>query len=134
MDNTTTAARLLDPVAAATHLAELAAGEASQIERNRNLTDTVASALVASGLAGLIAPVELGGHAAEPAVLVDAIATVSAGDASTGWCTAIGMGVNHLAGYLSHDGAAELFRDVARPGCAVFAPTGRATRRTAATS
>ena len=134
MNTTTTGARLLDPVTAATHLAELAAADASQIELDRNLTDTVADALVASGLAGLIAPVELGGHAAEPAVLVDAIATVSAGDASTGWCTAIGMGVNHLAGYLPRDGAADC--SATSPARAALCSPQRVERRvcTAATN
>ena len=134
MNDTTTRTRLLDPVAARIALAEIAAADAAHTEHDRNLTPAVADALVASALAGLIAPVELGGHAAEPAVLVDTLAAVSAADASTGWCLAIGMGVNHLAGYLPRDGAAALFRDVARPGCAVFAPTGRATACTAGTS
>jgi indole-3-acetate monooxygenase len=52
----------------------------------------------------------------------------AAGDASTGWCAAIGMGVNFLSGYLPRRAAGELFGDIARPSCAVFAPTGRARR------
>ncbi len=124
---------LLTPVAVGTAhdqlrraelVALIAREHADLTEQQRCLASPVADALVESGLFALAAPTELGGAAAHPALLVDVIAAVAAGDPSAGWCLAIGNGSNHLAGRFPEAAAVELFTDLARPSCASFAPGG----------
>jgi alkylation response protein AidB-like acyl-CoA dehydrogenase len=114
-----------DPLAAAQTVRAVAVEHADQGEHQRFLAQPVIDAFVASGLAGLMGPTALGGLAARPATLVDVVATIAAGDPSAGWCAGIGIGANHFAGYVPHDGARELFTDLSRPASGAFAPTAR---------
>jgi alkylation response protein AidB-like acyl-CoA dehydrogenase len=109
-------------------VAAVAARHASDGERDRHLATPVVDAVVASGLARLIAPTALGGWAADPATLVQVVETIAAADASAGWCVGIGLGSNYMAGFLPEAGARELFVDLDRPGSGVFAPTGKGVR------
>jgi alkylation response protein AidB-like acyl-CoA dehydrogenase len=115
-------------LARAQHVAALAAEYAEASERGCRLAAPVVDAFVASGLARLIAPTALGGWAAHPATVLEVVETVAAADPSAGWCVGIGVGSNHLAGFLPAAGARELFFDLDQPGSAVFAPQGRARR------
>ncbi len=106
----------------------MAADAAVRTDRTGALDPVVVEALIDSRLAGLIAPRELSRRREpKPAVLVDVIGTIAAGDASVGWCVAISMGVNFLAGYLPPRGGPDTVRRH-RPALAsaVFAPTGQA--------
>jgi alkylation response protein AidB-like acyl-CoA dehydrogenase len=114
-----------DPFDEARRLAAVAAEYADDGERERRLAPAVVDAFVASKLARLIAPTALGGRAAHPCMMVETVETVSAADASAGWCVGIGLGSNYLAGFLPECGARELFVDLDRPGAGVFAPMGR---------
>ncbi len=117
-----------DPIEAARRVAAIAAEQAGVSEEQRSLAQPVADALVDSGLARLLAPSAIGGFATHPTVLVDVLATIAEGDPSAGWVAAIGLGTNHLAGYLPEAGARELFTELDRPGCGVFAPSGRGVK------
>jgi alkylation response protein AidB-like acyl-CoA dehydrogenase len=114
------------PVAAARELAPLAAGLAAQTERERRLAPALSDALVDAGLYRLCVPASLGGGEAPPAVLIDAIATLAAGDAAAGWCLAVSSTSGMLAAYLPAEGAAEVYGDPRAVAGGVFAPSGRA--------
>jgi hypothetical protein len=107
-------------------IAAAAAGCAAESERRHHLDAPVVEALIRSGLAGLVAPSALGGSAAHPGRLVEVVQEISRADGSAGWCVAIGIGSNYLAGILPEPTAKEVFRDVTRPGAGTFTPGGRA--------
>jgi alkylation response protein AidB-like acyl-CoA dehydrogenase len=115
------------PIERARHLATVARAHADRSEQARRLAPPVVDAFIASGLARLIVPTALGGWAAPTTTMVEVVETVSAADPSTGWCVAIGLGSNFLAGYLPEGGARDLFTDLDRAGSGVFAPTGQGT-------
>jgi indole-3-acetate monooxygenase len=119
-----------DTIEGVRRVAAIAAEHAAESEDQRSLAQPVVDAMVACGLARLIAPTELGGFGDHPAAIVEVIAAIAAADPSAGWCAAIGIGTNHLAGYLPEAGARSLFTNLDRPGCAVFAPTGRGVKTT----
>lgn len=123
-----TASARLDPIEAARQVATVAGEYADASEHQRSLAQPVSDALVESGLARLLAPTALGGLADHPSLIVEVVATIAAADPSAGWCAAIGIGTNHVAGYLPESGARDVFTDLDRPGCGVFAPNGRGMR------
>lgn len=106
----------------ARELALVAAAHADEAEEQCRMPADTVQALVGSGLAGLMAPTALGGHAAHPGTAVEVIEAVSQADGSAGWCTGIGMGSNYLAGIIDEKAAKELFVDVLTPAAGSFAP------------
>ena len=102
------------------------AERSAAIEAAGRLPDVVVDELRDSGIPALWLPEELGGTEATPAEVVDAIATLSAADGSTGWCAAVAVGTNALAAYLPADGAHDIFSASSITGGS-FNPTGRAT-------
>ena len=114
-------------LAAARQMSGSLVDQSAAIEAAGRLPDEVVDGLRASGIPALWLPAELGGAEASPTEVVDAIATLSAADGSTGWCAAVAVGTNALAAYLPVDGAQKIF---ARPSTITggsFNPTGRAT-------
>lgn len=114
-------------LAAARQMAPDLAARSTAIEAAGRLPDDVVNELRASGIPGLWLPAELGGAEATPAEVVDAIATLSAADGSTGWCAAVAAGTNALAAYLPIDGARDIFTGPSTITGGSFNPTGRAT-------
>lgn len=112
---------------AATRLAGSLAARSADFEAAGRLPDDVVTDLRASGIPALWLPAELGGAEAGPAEVVDAIAILSAGDGSTGWCAAVAVGTNVLAGFLPEAGAREIFSSPSTLTAGSFNPTGRAT-------
>ena len=112
-------------LAAARQMAPGLADRSKAIEAAGRLPDDVVHQLRASGIPALWLPAELGGAEATPAEVVDAIATLSAADGSTGWCAAVAAGTNALAAYLPVDGAHDIFSDSTITGGS-FNPGARA--------
>ncbi len=98
-----------DILSRARKLAAIAADEAAAIERDRELTPAVLGAFEASGLVRLLMPKHMGGEEADFVALNDVVATVSAGDGSTGWCMAQALTSTHATGYLPPDVLEEVF-------------------------
>jgi indole-3-acetate monooxygenase len=113
-------------LAAATAIGEVAAEHAAATHAGRRLARPVVDALSTAAFGGLMAPTAMGGGAAHPGVMVEAIERISAYDASAGWCAGIGVGSNHLAGIIPEVTARELFTDLASGGAGPFAPGGPA--------
>lgn len=114
-------------LAAARRMAGALAARSAEIEAAGRLPDDLVAALRASGIPALWLPAELGGAEAAPAVVVDAIATLSAADGSTGWCAAVAVGTNAVAAYLPEAGAREIFASPTTLAAGSFNAAGRAT-------
>ena len=104
------------------------AGRNDEIETARRLPDDIASALRSTGIFRSWLPRELGGAEADPAAVISAIQALAAADASVGWCAAIGIGSNLVAGYLPRRGAEEIFPTGSEVAGGSLAPGGRAIR------
>lgn len=100
----------------------------AQIASARRLPAATVAALSEECLFSLCVPASLGGPECHVETLVLALEALAEGDASAGWCAAIGSTSSVLAGYLEPDVAREIFsgRDAVAGG--VFAPRGRAER------
>jgi len=72
------------------------------------------------------APASLGAAQASPAVVLRCAEEVARGDASAGWCVSIAATSSLLAGWLSADGAAEVFGSPDAIAAGVWAPRGTA--------
>ena len=113
-------------LAAATTIGEVAAEHSAATSAGRRLAKPVVDAVTTAAFGGLMAPTAMGGEAAPPGVVIEAIARISAYDASAGWCASIGIGSNHLAGLVPEATARELFTDLGSGGAGPFAPGGPA--------
>jgi indole-3-acetate monooxygenase len=99
-----------------------------QIERERRLPPDLVKSLRDTRLFALEVPRALGGSEAAPAEILRAIETVSRADGSTGWCAAVAISNNGIAGVMRESGAREVFADPTAPSAGVFAPSGTAVR------
>jgi indole-3-acetate monooxygenase len=106
-------------------IAALAKELAAETERGR-LPDALLEALRSSGLMNAGAPREVGGLELAPGELLRHAASISAGDASTGWCVSIAATSSLLAGFLQPEGRAELLGDPRGIAAGIFAPRGTA--------
>jgi alkylation response protein AidB-like acyl-CoA dehydrogenase len=113
-------------VAAAQSIAAVAADYAAEAERERRLPRPVVEAIATADLFRLCVPAALGGLEAHPAVMVEAVETISTGDGSAGWCLAIGATSGLLAAYLPEPAASEIYGRAGSIAGGVFAPMGHA--------
>ncbi|WFU25619.1 acyl-CoA dehydrogenase family protein [Bradyrhizobium sp. CB1717] len=90
-------------------LAPLIAGEAAEIERTRQLTPAVVSALVENGLYRALLPQSLGGSEAAPEAFMQMLEEIAKADASTAWCLGQCSVCAMIAAWLDHDTAHEIF-------------------------
>jgi alkylation response protein AidB-like acyl-CoA dehydrogenase len=113
-------------IEAAERLAPLAAESAEEGERQRRLPAALADALRASPLPRLGLRADAGGSPSTPGDALRAAEIVARADASAGWCVSIAATSSLLSGYLSHDGASEVFAAPDAVAAGVWAPRGRA--------
>ena len=99
----------LDPVERARALAPLIAREADEIERTRQLTPTVVSALVENGLYRVLLPQSRGGGVAPPESFIQMLEEIAKADASTAWCLGQCCVCAMIAAWLDHDTAQDIF-------------------------
>ncbi len=101
----------VDWLSRARAVAGVAAAEAAESERRRELTPAVLKAVDDSKLVRMLMPGHMGGGEQDFVALNNVVAAVSAGDASTGWCLAQALTSTHATGYMSPDTLAEVFLD-----------------------
>jgi alkylation response protein AidB-like acyl-CoA dehydrogenase len=99
-----------------------------EIEQARRLPRDIADAFRETGMFSLSIPRAIGGQAAPPADILQAIEAVATADGSTGWCAMIGIANNLAAGYMNEPGAQEVFADPKAPSAGIAAPAGAAVR------
>jgi alkylation response protein AidB-like acyl-CoA dehydrogenase len=98
------------------------------IERDRQLPRELVDALRETGVFALEIPRAIGGLEAAPVDILGALEVLSRADGSTGWCAALGVANNGIAGFMGEAGAREVFADPGAPSAGVFAPSGAAVR------
>lgn len=98
-----------------------------EIEEGRRLPRDLADALQHTRIYALSVPRAIGGEEASPLEFMRAIEAVSTADGSAGWCAMVGIGNNVAAGYMSEEGARDVFADPTAPLAGIAAPAGTAT-------
>jgi indole-3-acetate monooxygenase len=87
---------------------ELAAA-AAEIERGRELPESVVAAMVERGFFRMLLPRSVGGAELLPAPYVRVVEEIAKGDASAAWCLNQGAGCSMTAAYLEPEAAREIF-------------------------
>ncbi len=96
-----------------------------EIDSGRRLPDELVELLRGSGLLRAGAPAEVGGLELPPQVGLRAAEELARGDASTGWCVAIGITSTLLVAYLPPSSRDQLFGDGRGLAAGVWAPRGK---------
>jgi indole-3-acetate monooxygenase len=95
---------------------------ADDIERRRELPETIVESLVERGLFRLLLPRSLNGAELPPARYVEVIEEVARHDASTAWCLGQACGCTMTAAYLDPQAACEIFGG--KHGIVAWGPPG----------
>jgi alkylation response protein AidB-like acyl-CoA dehydrogenase len=106
-------------------IADAAAKMWGEIDSARRLPDELVAMLRDSGLLRAGAPAEVGGLELPPQVGLRAAEELARGDASTGWCVAIGITSTLLVAYLPPSSRDQLFGDGRGLAAGVWAPRGK---------
>lgn len=113
------------PAAIRPLLPELAA-RAAEMEEARRLPADLARKLAAAGVFRMVTPRAFGGLELSPREIVEVTETLSAANASAGWCAMIGATTALNAAYMAPEFAGAIYGDPAIITGGVFAPMGRA--------
>lgn len=114
-------------VAAVTELAARLPDRGLEIEQAGRLPADLVAELRRIGVFRFWMPRELGGLEAEPAAVLQVLETLAAADGSTGWCAATGMASNSVGGFLSEDGARQLYPTGSELAGGALMPGGQAS-------
>jgi alkylation response protein AidB-like acyl-CoA dehydrogenase len=98
-----------DHLARASDLAPALAAAAAEIDRRRELPETIVAALIERGLFRMLLPEEFGGADLLPAAYVPVIEELARTDASTAWCVNQNSGCSMTAALLAPESAREIF-------------------------
>ncbi|HEX5454534.1 MAG TPA: acyl-CoA dehydrogenase family protein [Stellaceae bacterium] len=98
-----------DHLARASELAPALAAAAAEIDRRRELPETIVAALIERGLFRMLLPEEFGGAELLPAAYVPVIEELARTDASTAWCVNQNSGCSMTAALLAPEAAREIF-------------------------
>jgi alkylation response protein AidB-like acyl-CoA dehydrogenase len=99
----------IDYIARARRLAPVIAAQAEDIERRRELPQSLREALIEGGFYRLLLPRSLGGAELLPLTFVQIIEEIAKADASTAWCLNQTAGCSMTAAYLSPTAARAVF-------------------------
>jgi alkylation response protein AidB-like acyl-CoA dehydrogenase len=113
-----------DYVARARSLGPVLATAADEIERNRELPQSVVTALIDNGLFRLLQPRSLGGAELDPMTYMQVVEQLASLDASTGWCIEQANGCSMVAAFLDPAVALEIFGPA--DGIVAWGPVGPA--------
>jgi alkylation response protein AidB-like acyl-CoA dehydrogenase len=100
-----------DCIARARELAPLIAAQADRIEREREISPEVLSALHDARLFRMLLPRSVGGLEVDPATFMQAIEELAKADGSTAWCVGQASGCTVSAAYVAPEVAREIFGD-----------------------
>jgi alkylation response protein AidB-like acyl-CoA dehydrogenase len=128
-DPPSAAATAADYVGRARELGPALEAAAEEIERRRELPDSIVEALIDRGLFRLLLPRALGGAELPPASYVRVIEEVAKHDASTAWCLGQACGCTMTSAYLDPEAAQEIFGG--KRGIVAWGPPGPAEARAA---
>jgi indole-3-acetate monooxygenase len=98
-----------DYVARARSLGPVLVASADEIERTRELPQSIVSALIDNGVFRLLQPRSLGGAELDPMTYLQVVEQIASLDASTGWCVEQANGCSMVAAFLDREVAQEIF-------------------------
>lgn len=107
-------------------LASLAGARVDDMEREGRLPADLAAMFADSGLFRQLVPQDMGGGQRHPRDFVDCIETLSAENASAGWCVMIAATTAAMSGWMAEPYATEVFGSPAGVWGGAYAPLGRA--------
>ncbi|MBO0737699.1 MAG: acyl-CoA dehydrogenase family protein [Alphaproteobacteria bacterium] len=108
-DNTSAEAAGSEYLQRAREFAPQLAAAAREIERRRELPESILSAMVERGFFRMLLPRSLGGAELLPVRYVRVVEEIAKADASTAWCLNQGAGCSMTAAYLDPAAAREIF-------------------------
>ena len=118
-----------DYVVRARELGPALEAAAEEIERRRELPDSMVEALIERGFFRLLLPRALGGAELPPTIYVGVIEEVAKHDASTAWCLGQACGCTMTSAHLDLEAAREIFGG--KRGIVAWGPPGPAEARAA---
>jgi len=118
-----------DYVGRARELGPTLEAAAEEIERRRELPDSIVEALIERGFFRLLLPRAFGGAELPPARYVEIIEEVAKHDASTAWCLGQACGCTMTSAHLEPEVAREIFGG--KRGIVAWGPPGPAEARAA---
>lgn len=113
---------------AVTALVPMIVARREEIERARRLPLPIVEALKQAGAFRMTMPRDWGGAEIDPLSQLRIIETLSAADASVGWCVMIGCDSGYLSGFLDQRVARELYPDIDTVTACSLLPRGRAVK------
>ncbi len=99
-----------------------------EIERERRLPLPIVEALKQAGAFRMTMPRDWGGAEIDPLSQLRIVETLSAADASVGWCVMIGCDSGYLSGFLDQQIAREMYPDINTVTACSLIPRGRAEK------
>ncbi len=128
MSGLTKGVRAFDLLARACALTPLLREQRRAIDAAKRLPEPIVDALVDIDALRCLAPASIGAPELSPSAFVALVEAISNGDAAAGWITMVAGTTSLAGGYLSEEGAREVFADPKSIACGVFAPMGKGTR------
>lgn len=110
----------------AEELVPLLRSHAAWTDEHRRLHDEVIEAMSAAGIFKLRVPVRYGGYESDAATVSEVISTVSGGDGSAGWNTAVWSISSWIACLFPDEAQDEVFAEADTRVCGVLSPTATA--------
>jgi indole-3-acetate monooxygenase len=98
-----------------------------EIEQGRRLPRSIAEAMKAAGIFGMVMPRAWGGPELDPMTQFRVIEALAMADGSVGWCAMIGCDGGYITGFLDQDVARSMYPDLLVATGAAATPTGTAT-------
>jgi alkylation response protein AidB-like acyl-CoA dehydrogenase len=117
--------RILD---AAVELAPKIRASADEIEQGRRLPMHLVQELKRAGVFRMAMPKSWGGPELDFPTQLRVIETLSAADASVGWCIMIGIDGGYMTAYIDQAVAREMYQDLDSPTAVTFSPPGKAVK------
>ncbi len=99
-----------------------------EIEHERRLPLPIVEALQQAGAFRMTMPRDWGGAEIDPLSQLRIVETLSAADASVGWCVMIGCDSGYLSGFLDQHIAREMYPDIDAVTACSLLPRGRAVK------
>jgi alkylation response protein AidB-like acyl-CoA dehydrogenase len=93
----------------ARELQPMLAAAGDEIERGREVTPEIVSAMKERGIFRMLLPRSLGGAELDPLTYTEVLYTLAQGDGSTAWCLGQNSGCSMIAPYLAPEVAREMF-------------------------
>jgi alkylation response protein AidB-like acyl-CoA dehydrogenase len=111
---------------AAIELAPKIRAAGDEMERIRRIPPTIAQAMKAAGVFGMVLPRSWGAPELDPLTQIRVIEALAMAEGSAGWCAMIGCDSGYITAFLEDDVAREMYPDIRVSTAATVSTTGQA--------